>query len=176
MNRDETPRADPALATGMFRELLWVHSMIREDLDTVRRLAGEVQAGAPPAAVSAAIDELQTERPLWRLRANCLYYCRVVHTHHTIEDVHIFPALRRADPALGPAVDRLEADHLRIGDQLNAVAAATRDLGRADTAAHRARLVSDLDALADHLLAHLSFEEGAIGPTLSTWNRWPTGE
>jgi hypothetical protein len=30
-----------------------------------------------------------------------------------------------------------------------------------------------LSELADHLHAHLSFEEEAIGPTLSRWDRFP---
>ncbi len=109
---------EPPPAEGMLRELLWIHDMIRRDLETVRTLAQQVREGAPAIAVHDAIRGLQTEGPLWKLRVNCLYYCRVVHAHHTIEDVHLFPTLRRTEPALGPVVDRLEADHLRISDLL----------------------------------------------------------
>lgn len=164
---------EPPPAEGMFRELLSIHAMIRRDLETVRELARRVRDGAPPAEVTETIRGLQTEGPLWKLRANCLYYCRVVHAHHAIEDVHLFPAIRRSDPALTPVVDRLEADHLRISGNLDAVSAATRALGAQDDLANRARLVATLDELAEHLLAHLSFEETAIGPTLSQWQSWP---
>jgi hypothetical protein len=170
-----TPRIEIELppAEGMFRELLWIHGMIRRDLETIRDLAQRVRDGAPAADVGETIRGLQTEGPLWKLRANCLYYCRVVHAHHTIEDVHLFPAIRRSDPSLDTVVDRLEADHLRISDHLDAVEAATRALGREDDAANRERLVAALDELADHLLAHLTFEETSIGPTLSQWRSWP---
>src|SRR5687768_8278324 len=97
---------EPPPAEGMFRELLWIHAMIRRDLEMVRDLAQRVRDGAAPAAVTEAIRGLQTEGPLWKLRVNCLYYCRVVHAHHSVEDIHLFPALRRDDPALAPVVDR----------------------------------------------------------------------
>ena len=164
---------EPPPAEGMFRELLWIHAMIRRDLETVRDLAQRVRDGAAPAAVTEAIRGLQTEGPLWKLRVNCLYYCRVVHAHHSIEDIHLFPALRRDDPALAPVVDRLEADHLRISGNLDAVSAATRALGAQDDATNRERLVAALDDLAEHLLDHLAFEEASIGPTLSQWQSWP---
>ena len=37
-------------------------------------------------------------------------------------------------------------------------------------AAHRDRLVEALGGVVEHLLAHLAFEEEAIGPTLSRWH------
>jgi hypothetical protein len=160
----------------MFRELLWVHAMIRRDLATVRRLIERVQAGAPADEVRSVIGSLQTEGPLWKLRVHCLAYCRFVHTHHTIEDLHFFPMLRRADAALGPAVDRLEADHLRIAGFLDAVEDAAAGLTAPDADEQRRRLATTLEAMADHLLEHLAFEEEAIGPTLSGWERWPVGE
>lgn len=160
-------------AEGMFRELLWVHSMIRRDLQTVQRLAERVRDGAPADEVRDTIRGLQTEGPLWKLRVNCLHYCRFVHHHHTLEDAMLFPALRGADPALGPIVDRLEADHLQISGYLDAVEAAADGLGTSDEAANRDRMVTTLNEMAEHLLAHLSYEEASIGPTLSGWTHWP---
>lgn len=164
---------EPPPAEGVLRELLWVHAMIRRDLETVCDLARRVSDGATVTEVRNTIRGLQTEGPLWKLRVNCIYYCRVVHAHHSLEDVHLFPAVRRADPALAAVVDRLEADHLKISDHLDAVEAATRNLGDADGPPERERLVAALDGLAEHLLAHLSFEEAAIGPILSQWRQWP---
>ena len=143
-------------------------------LATVRRLAERVRDGAPAEEVRAVLRGLQTEGPLWKLRVNCLAYCRFVHAHHAIEDVHLFPILRRAEPALGPAVDRLEADHLRIAGHLGAVEAAAAGLDTEEETGRRERLVETLDGLAEHLVAHLAFEEEAIGPTLSRWDRLPT--
>src|SRR5262245_45388134 len=108
-------------AEGLMRELLWVHAMIRRDLQTVQQLAARVRAGARADEVRTAIRSLQTDGPLWKLRVHCLHYCRFVHAHHSLEDVHLFPIIRRSDPALGPVVDRLEADHLQISDFLDAI-------------------------------------------------------
>ncbi len=102
----------------------------------------------------------------WTLGTYCESYCRVVTTHHTIEDTQMFPRLRQADPSLDPVVERLELEH-------HQVAAALEDLDRSLVA-----LVSPGDAgkpggtggtveevgravatLSDVLLAHLAFEE-----------------
>ena len=93
------------------RELLWVHTVIRQDRQTGRDLAGRVRAGAVSEDVRAEIGALQTSSPPWTRRVTCLYYCRFAHGHHTTEDWLLFPAQRRSSPALGPVVDTLEADH-----------------------------------------------------------------
>jgi len=157
----------------LVKELLWVHGMIRRDLDTVRRLADEVAAGTAPREIRAEIASLQTNGPLWKLRVNCLYYCRFVHSHHGAEDWMLFPALRRADPALDPVVDKLEADHRLVSGHLDEVEAAADDLVRHDSAEGRRRVVAALGTLAEHLLAHLDYEEKNITPTLREWAGWP---
>jgi iron-sulfur cluster repair protein YtfE (RIC family) len=157
----------------LVQELLWVHGMIRGDLETVRELARRVRDGAAPHEVRAEIGALQTNSPLWKLRVNCLYYCRFVHSHHGGEDYHLFPALRRSDPALEPVVDKLEADHRKVSDILDEVEDAADDLVRHDTTDGRERVVESLNTLAEHLLAHLDYEERSITPTLRRWERWP---
>jgi hypothetical protein len=147
--------------------------MIRRDLETVRRLADEIVAGKAPDGIRAEIAGLKTNSPLWKLRRNCLYYCRFVHNHHTMEDWALFPALRRASLALGPVVDKLEADHRRVSDILDEVEVAADDLVRDDTATGRQRVEEALKILAEHLLAHLDYEEKSITPTLQSWDRWP---
>jgi hypothetical protein len=155
---------------GLVKALTWVHDMIRRDLATVRRLAAEVVAGANADAVRADLATLATDGPLWHLRMNCLRYCSFVHGHHNAESAQLFPHLRRADPALNPVIDKLEADHSRVSDLLDAVDATARQLGRDDDA--RPALAEALDRLADDLLAHLRFEEERISDTLRTLT-WP---
>ncbi len=157
----------------LVRDLLWIHGILRADLQTVRRLADEVGEGKDAPTVRDEIARLQTQSPLWQLKFGCLHYCRLVHLHHNGEDVHIFPAIRRSDPALGPIVDRLEADHRRVSDILDEVEAAADDLQNDDIPLRRSRLVASLSLLADHLLTHLEFEEESIAPTLRTWSTWP---
>lgn len=156
---------------ALFQELLWVHSAVRRDLDTVRRLTAEVIDGLPAEQLNAELSELQTNGPLWQLKVNCLRYCRFVHLHHNAEDVLLFPRLREANPGIGPVVDRLEADHRRVSDDLDEVEAAARELTNGDSEAARRRVADGLQALAGNLLEHLDFEEREAGPTLRGLDR-----
>jgi hypothetical protein len=159
----------------LVQELLWVHGVLRHDLDIVRRLANEALDGAPADDIGLEIGRLQTQSPLWQLKANCLYYCRFVHMHHRGEDVHLFPALRLSDPALEPVVDRLEADHRKVSEILDQVEEAAHRLQRDDGDPERQVLSDSLTVLAEYLLAHLAYEEESISPTLLTWSSWPFG-
>lgn len=168
--------ADPsssAPAGGMFRELVYVHSHLRQDLATVRRLAGEARDGLSPETILAEIRDLQTNSPLWRLKFGCMHYCRFVHHHHTIEDAAVFPMVRRHDPSLNSVVDRLEEDHLVVHHITEHIVAAADLTAEDPTDEHRAQVVHGLLDLEGHLLSHLAFEEQSLGPLLSTWDSWP---
>jgi Hemerythrin HHE cation binding domain len=158
---------------AMVAELRWVHDMIRRDLETVRRMAADVAAGRSAEQIRAGLASLAAGGPLWQLRINCLQYCRFVHSHHHAESVMLFPALRQANPALNPVVDKLEADHLNVSRLLSEVEAAARALGEREDPALRERLAAALLDLSTDLLAHLEYEEEHICDTLRTWSRWP---
>jgi hemerythrin superfamily protein len=145
---------------------VWVHGVIRRDLETVRRLAVAVGDGLSPQGLRDQLEELQTNGPLWQLKVNCLRYCRFVHMHHGAEDALLFPRLRSANPGLAPVVDRLEADHRRVSDLLDDVERAAAALADADRVETRDRVALALDVLTEHLLEHLDFEEQNAGPTL----------
>jgi iron-sulfur cluster repair protein YtfE (RIC family) len=168
-NPNEAPETEQGRA--LFRELLWVHSVVRRDLETVRRLAREVVDGLPAEQLNAELDELQTNGPLWQLKVNCLRYCRFVHLHHHAEDVLLFPRLRETDTDIGPVVDKLEADHRRVSDDLDEVEAAAVHLTNGDSETARERVADCLNVLAENLLAHLDFEEREAGPTLRRLER-----
>jgi len=158
---------------GMFRELLYIHTLLRRDLQTVRRLADEARKGRSAESILAEVRDLQTNSPLWRLKYGCLYYCRFVHTHHTIEDAALFPAVRRIDPSLNRVVDRLEEDHLTVHHITERIATVAERVAIDTSGASRSELVEALNNLETHLLSHLAFEEDSLGPLLSTWNEWP---
>jgi hypothetical protein len=158
---------------AMVTELRWVHDMIRQDLRTVRKMAAEIAAGLPADEIQAGIRSLAAGGPLWQLKINCLQYCRFVHSHHHAESIILFPGLRRANPALNPVVDKLEADHLAVSGLLDDVAAAARELGSQEDPAVRDRLVQALQQLSTDLLAHLQYEEENISDTLRTLSGWP---
>ncbi len=150
-----------------------IHTHLRHDLAVCRALAEQVAAGATPEHIRAQIESLQTSSPLWKLRVNCLYYCRIVHTHHSIEDVMMFPALQRANPDLVPVLDRLMADHRRVSHLLDEIEASASALVVDDSTGIRSQIVTALGDLATDLLAHLAFEEEALGPTLLELEEWP---
>ena len=156
----------------LFRELLWVHGRIRRDLETVRGLVDGVLGDMPAEQVREEVAALKTDGPLWKLRMNCLTYCRFVHSHHNAEDAMLFPEIRRDDESLNPVVDRLEADHRRVSDLLDEVEDAVKGPLEGQRVA-RERLASGLSELADHLLEHLDYEEEKIGPVLNGWEAWP---
>jgi len=126
---------------ALVRELKWVHDLIRRDLTTVRQMAEQIPAGLPALEIRAGIESLAANGPLWQLRVNCLHYCRFVHSHHSLESHAWFPALRAADPAINPVVDKLETDHENVAGLLDEVDDAAAQLADADSPAHRARLV-----------------------------------
>jgi hypothetical protein len=164
--------AETEQGRALFAELQWVHGILRRDLERVERLAAEVAAGLPGAAVEAELGALKTGGPLWQLKVNCLRYCRFVHGHHNLEDALLFPALRETDPAIGPVVDRLEADHVKVSDLLDAVEAAAAELSAGNGDA-RGAVVATLAALHEHLLEHLDYEELNAGPVLRRMERLP---
>jgi hypothetical protein len=166
-SRPPNPRGE-----AMVAELTWVHNMVRRDLRTVRLLVADVQDGRPAGEVEAGIASLAAGGPLWQLKINCLQYCRFVHSHHHAESVMLFPALRRANPALGLVVDKLEADHVRVAGLLDDVDAAARDLAGREDPATRQRLAAALQVLSTDLLAHLAYEEDNISDTLRTMTGW----
>ncbi len=83
----------------------------------------------------------------------------------------LFPRLRETDSEIGPVVDKLEADHRRVSDDLDEVEAAAAHLTNGDSEAARTRVADGLNVLAENLLAHLDFEEREAGPTLRRLER-----
>jgi len=145
--------------------LVAIHDHLRGELAQLQDLVGQVARGHVDVASARSMVATMTLRQnSWTLGTYCATYCRVVTTHHTIEDVQMFPRLREADPALAPVVDRLEREH-------HQVAAVLEDLDRAlvamvtrpDDGTEGVRRA--VDALSDVLLAHLAYEEAQlVGP------------
>lgn len=158
---------------ALFARLRCIHDALRRDLATVNRLADQVLDGLPGHEVRNGVVLLRSTTPLWQLRTNCLAYCRFVEGHHQVEDLALFPAVRASDPTIGPAVDRLEADHRKVAELGRDVDEATEALVRDDTPETRRRVADALRRMSDHLLEHLELEEEAIGPTMRRWDREP---
>lgn len=149
-------------------ELLWIHESIRRDLASVRSLAADVVAGADPGEVRESLDTMRTNGPLWKLKVNCLQYCRFVHHHHQLEDAMMFPIVRDRRPETGTVIDRLEADHRKVAVLLDDVTDATGALDDESDSSARREAADALEALADHLTEHLAYEEEELLPVLRT--------
>ncbi|MFI6512490.1 LLM class flavin-dependent oxidoreductase [Streptosporangium sp. NPDC050855] len=152
-DRTYTPRER---AAG--RHLVDVHDHLRRELAEVRRLVEQVTDGSmDPGAARSHINTMTMRQNNWTVGTYCESYCRVVTTHHTIEDQSLFPGLRRADARLVPVIDRLEQEHHAIHDVLEGVDRALVAFVAGPDG--RAALRSAMDLLTDTLLSHLSYEE-----------------
>jgi hypothetical protein len=144
------------LASG--QHLIDVHDHLRAELEQVRDLVEQVAAGSIGVGQARShINTMTMRQNNWTLGVYCESYCRLVTTHHSIEDASLFPQLRRADPALVPVVDRLQEEHLVIHDVLEGVDKALVAL--VDGSGDIADLRAAVDLLDDTLLSHLSYEE-----------------
>ena len=160
--------ASPETVRGrmIYNLLLAVHGHIRGDLERVERLAAQTLDGMPAEEVRQELDEIKRNGTLWRLRIDCLRYCRFVHSHHNAEDGGFFPELRAANPAINPVIDRLQADHRRVSDDLDAVEAAANALTDDESEPARKAVADRLQALGQNLLAHLDYEERSLAATV----------
>jgi hypothetical protein len=160
--------AQPETARGrvIHRLLLGVHAAVRSDLERVERLAAQALEGIPADELTQELDELKRNGMLWRLRVDCLRYCYFVHSHHNAENVMFFPELRATNPAINPVIDRLEAEHRRVSEHLDAVEAAAKALADDDGEPPRKALADALQTLGDSLLAHLDYEERNLEATV----------
>ncbi|MFI6681696.1 LLM class flavin-dependent oxidoreductase [Kribbella sp. NPDC050470] len=140
------------------QHLIDVHDHLRAELEQIRDLVEQVAAGSIGVGQARShINTMTMRQNNWTLGTYCESYCRLVTTHHTLEDTSLFPHLRRADPALAPVVDRLEEEHRIIHDVLEGVDKALVAL--VDGSGSIDGLRSAVDLLDDTLLSHLSYEE-----------------
>jgi hypothetical protein len=148
-----------------------IHDVIRQDLAVVRELADRVLAGLAAEIVQSEIASLAVSSPVWSLQVSCLRHCRFVRGHHLHEDHAWFPKLRRVNPALNPALERLRHEHELVARLLERIELHAKAVVWDAIAA--ASLSAALNELADYLLVHLEWEERAIFPTI---RRMPDGD
>ena len=158
---------------AIYDMLLAVHAGIRRDLERVERLAERAVDGLPAENIREELDEIKRDGMLWHLQIDCLRYCRLVHMHHNAEDREFFPELRETNPELDPVIDRLQGDHRRVSDQLDAIEAAARELVKDGGQPVRRAVVDALHDLAENLLEHLNYEELSLEATVRRMNDLP---
>ena len=163
-----TVEAKPETARGraMYEMLLAVHALIRRDLDLIQELAAQALDGVDAEELGRQLHALKRGSMLWRLQVNCLRYCSFVHLHHNAEDADFFSELRDTNPAINPVIDRLQAEHRQVSDDLDAVETAANGLADDDGQRARQAVVETLRALRENLLAHLEYEELNVEATV----------
>ncbi|MFZ2172781.1 MAG: hemerythrin domain-containing protein [Rhodococcus sp. (in: high G+C Gram-positive bacteria)] len=144
MTTDPLPPADT-------RIMRIVHNALRRDLAR----AGQVLRTAPPPA--------QTQRVA--LADHLVWMMHFLHLHHSGEDAGLWPLVRELNPAAGALLDAMDADHARIGPEIERVTAAATEY-RTDPAA-REELSNSLTALEQVLLPHLQREENEMMPVVA---------
>jgi alkanesulfonate monooxygenase SsuD/methylene tetrahydromethanopterin reductase-like flavin-dependent oxidoreductase (luciferase family)/prefoldin subunit 5 len=140
------------------QHLIDVHDALRSELARLRDIVEQVADGRTSVgSARSAINRMTLRQNNWTLGAYCEQYCRIVTGHHTLEDVSVFPHLRRVDGA-GPVLDRLAEEHEIIADLLDHLDRALVALV-ADEHSSTEKLQEVLDLVTDALLSHLSYEE-----------------
>jgi hypothetical protein len=140
------------------RHLIDIHDALRTELAEVEDLIEQVAAGAVDAGSARShINTMTMRQNKWVLGTYCESYCRIVATHHTLEDQGVFPHLRRGDARLAPVIERLVSEHRVIHDVLEGVDQALVAFVSAPDGIPELRAAVDL--LSDTLLSHLAYEE-----------------
>jgi alkanesulfonate monooxygenase SsuD/methylene tetrahydromethanopterin reductase-like flavin-dependent oxidoreductase (luciferase family) len=154
------PRPVPVAAPGSAGQqtLLAVHQHLRQELDQLREILGQVADGrASAASARSHLHHMTMRQNYWSFGAFCASYCRVLTIHHAIEDAHLFGDLRRADPELGAVLDRLSGEHEAIAGLITEVDAAL--VAMIEDAERLGEVERAVDRLAAALLPHLQVEE-----------------
>ena len=148
------------------RHLVDVHDHLRSELDQLRGIVAEVIAGGiEPHSARSQIQTMTMRQNNWTAGVYCAQYCRVVTTHHSLEDASVFPHLRRAEPGAGPVLDRLQTEHEVIHALLDEMDRSLVALVRDGDAAALDHVEQAVEVLAERLLSHLTYEERELrGP------------
>jgi hypothetical protein len=136
------------------RMMAIVHGALQRDLGRARDVAA-----TPPYPGS---------RQRRALGEHVVWLMDFLHAHHTSEDDGLWPAVRARNPAAGPLLDSLEADHRRIEPAAAALKSAGERYVRSDDDDARAHLVQALDELAAVLFPHLDREVEEAMPVVSS--------
>lgn len=125
-----------------------------------RRLLGELRADATARADGALSAQAHAPR-LVRLGG---LFLQELHGHHGIEDQVYFPKMVAAAPGLQRAFDLLDADHHRLHEALDGLAADANALLRGE--AGPAALEDGLYRMDRFLDRHLTDEEEVVVPVI----------
>ncbi|MFE0626109.1 hemerythrin domain-containing protein [Streptomyces sp. NPDC058864] len=141
-----------------------VHGALRRDLERTRTvLSAEPHPGRRQGSA---------------LGRHVAWLMEFLHAHHTGEDEGLWPLVLERDPAAGPLLDSLDADHRRITPAAVTVTDAARRYAETASEEARIRLLAALDSLTAVLVPHLEREVAEAMPVVSAaltqdeWHAW----
>jgi hypothetical protein len=144
-----------------------IHDHLREEMKTLGRLIERASAGTVSAAeMGEETAQLTMVTNFRRFGTLCGEHCRFVHTHHSLEDAYIFPALGRQGEAFRKIAERLQAEHMVVHELLLRLVDRLRELAREPTRTRFEAAREVYTALERVLLSHLGYEERAMGDAL----------
>ncbi|HLV82627.1 MAG TPA: hemerythrin domain-containing protein [Devosia sp.] len=147
--------------------LRMIHDHLRDNMKTLGKLIERARTGSvTPAEIAAETADLAMVANFRRFGNLCGQYCQIVHTHHSIEDYAIFPALAEQGPVFKAIADRLKAEHVVVHELLLALVDALNALAGEPTQTRFDDTREVYLALERVLLSHLGYEEEAMGDAL----------
>ena len=160
---EETPETNRG--RELYEMLLAVHAQHPQRARRRRTARGGRPRRVVPDGLDQELEALRSNSMLWQFQLGCLRYCRFVHLAPSRGRRGLLRRAEETNPAIGPVVERLRAEHRAVSDYLDAVEAAARALTDDDSLDARRAVADALDALAGHLLAHLEYEEQSVAAT-----------
>jgi iron-sulfur cluster repair protein YtfE (RIC family) len=130
-----------------------VHDALRRDL------------GRATAALSS--EPSPPDRQRVAIAVHVRWLMDFLHSHHVGEDQGLWPLVRAHNPQAGDMLDQMDADHARIGPQIDRVADAAERYQVSPSRADRETLVTVIETLRSVLDPHLRREEDEMMPIVS---------
>lgn len=149
------------------RHLVMIHNHFRSEMQVLRDLIDRAKSGTEsPDAIKAETASLSMIENYEQFGNLCGQHCQIINIHHSIEDQHIFPALRAQSEAYKAVADRLEQEHVIVHELLVRLVAAINTLADDPHPVNFTVCTATYDSLERVLLSHFGYEEEQIGDAL----------
>lgn len=149
------------------RHLAMIHDHFRDNMKTLRDLIARASQGeVSPAELKSETENMDMLQNYRRFGSLCGQHCQIIHTHHSIEDQMIFPAVGSKSEAFKKVTDRLIAEHEIVHELLVRLIGAINALITDPGPQNFADVRELYEALEKVLLSHFGYEEDSIGDAL----------
>lgn len=152
------------------RHLAMFHNHFKQNMQVLRELIDQVATGdVSPEELKQRADDMPMMDNYRRFGALCGQHCQIIHTHHSIEDAHIFPELSAKSEAFKKVVDRLIAEHEIVHALIMRLVANLNALIKTSNADNFDAAKQTYETLERVLISHFGYEEDSIGDALGVF-------